>query len=397
MAALHPFAGLDGDHLQPRLAGAVARSARPVPAPATLRRVEPLAAVFLGLHGVMVLANLGGVPWQWAGVGLVLLLGLVSLGGRGPSWMVLVRAGAILAVGVALQASAGGAGGWFVAWPFVLVAVYPLALPGPAGVVVAGLAVLGYVLVVRLAGPAVGPGLAVARGVLLAGLAGVAWTAASAYARMANLAIEAELELGRRERLGRALLDALTDPTAVLDPQGRIVAVNQAWARFAAGGLAGLAVAGGPELPGRLRGRRRRRLRRPGAGRRRGPGGARRRGGAVPLPLPGPGRGRPVRGHRDLPGRRRRRRGHPPAPSGGLSAVPSLAARRRAVRPPGASSSLTVRTSSARAFQATQRTASIRSQSSSSTPTARREAWSRMVMASARREAWVQRRSAGTW
>jgi PAS domain-containing protein len=238
MAALHPFAGLDGDHLQPRLAGAAARSARPVPAPATIRRVEPLAAVFLGLHGVMVLANLGGVPWQWAGVGLVLLLGLVSLGGRGPGWMVLVRAGAILAVGVALQASAGGAGGWFVAWPFVLVAVYPLALPGPAGLLVAGLAVLGYVLVVRLAGPAVGPALAVARGVLLAGLAGLAWTAASAYARMASLAVEAELELGRRERLGRALLDALTDPTAVLDPQGRIVAVNQAWARFATGGLA---------------------------------------------------------------------------------------------------------------------------------------------------------------
>jgi PAS domain-containing protein len=238
MAARHPFASLDGDHLQPRLAGAAARSARPVPAPATVRRVEPLAAVFLGLHGVMVLANMGGVPWQWAGVGLVLLLGLVSLGGRGPAWMVLVRAGAILAVGVALQASAGGAGGWFVAWPFVLVAVYPLALPGPAGLVVAGLAVLGYVLVVRLAGPAVGPALAVARGVLLAGLAGLAWTAASAYARMANQAVEAQLELGRRERLGRALLDALTDPTAVLDPQGRIVAVNQAWARSAAAGLA---------------------------------------------------------------------------------------------------------------------------------------------------------------
>ena len=82
-----------------------------------------------------------------------------------------------------------------------------------------------------------------------AGLAGVAWTAASAYARMANLAIEAELELGRREGLERALLDALTDPTAVLDPQGRIVAVNQAWARFAAGGLAGLAVEVGQSYP----------------------------------------------------------------------------------------------------------------------------------------------------
>ena len=105
-------------------------------------------------------------------------------------------------MGVALQASAGRAGGWLVAWPFVLVAVYPLALPGPAGLVIAGLAVLGCVLVVRLAHPAVGPALAVARRVLLAGLAGLAWTAASAYARMANLAVEAELELGRRERLG---------------------------------------------------------------------------------------------------------------------------------------------------------------------------------------------------
>jgi PAS domain-containing protein len=199
--------------------------------------------VFLGLHGVMVLAGLGGPGWRWAAVGLVLALGVAGLGGRGPAWTTQVRAGAILVVGVALQATAGGAGGWFAAWPFVLVAVYPLALPGPAGVVVAGLAVLGYVLVARLAGPAVGPALAVARGALLAGLAGLAWIAASAYARMANLAIEAELELGRRERLGRALLDALTDPTSVLDTQGRIVAANSAWVRFAAKDLAGLALA----------------------------------------------------------------------------------------------------------------------------------------------------------
>jgi PAS domain-containing protein len=172
----------------------------------------------------------------------VLVLGLAGLGGRGPTWMAMVRAGVILAVGVALQASAGGAGGWFVAWPFVLVAVYPLALPGPAGVVVAGLAVLGYVLVVRLAGPPVGPALAVARGVLLVGLAALAWTAASAYARMADLAVETELELGRRERLGRALLDAVGDPTAVLDAHGRMMAVNQAWAVRAAEDPAGPAL-----------------------------------------------------------------------------------------------------------------------------------------------------------
>jgi PAS domain-containing protein len=228
---MHPFVGLDGNRPRPQLAGSVPRPARPQPAPGSLRRLEPLAAVFLALHGVIVLANLGARPWQWAGVGLVLLLGMAGLGGRGPAWMVQARAVTILAVGVALQATAGGAGGWFAAWPFVLVAVYPLVLPGPSGPVLAGLAVLGYVLVVRLAGPAVGPALAVARGVLLVGLAGIAWAAAGAYARMANLAVEAELELGRRERLERALLDALTDPTAVLDAQGRVVAVNQAWAR----------------------------------------------------------------------------------------------------------------------------------------------------------------------
>jgi PAS domain-containing protein len=243
MAVMHPFAGLDGDRLRPRLAGSVTRSARPVPAPALLRRLEPLAAVFLGLHGVMVLAGLGGPGWRWAAVGLVLALGVAGLGGRGPAWMIQVRAGAILVVGVALQATAGGAGGWFAAWPFVLVAVYPLALPGPAGVVVAGLAVLGYVLVARLAGPAVGPALAVARGALLAGLAGLAWIAASAYARMANLAVATELEAARHDRLGRALLEALPDPASVLDGQGRIVAVNQAWVRAAAGDPPDLAMA----------------------------------------------------------------------------------------------------------------------------------------------------------
>jgi len=249
----------------------------------------------------MVLTGLGGDPWQWAGVGLVLMCGLAGLGGRGPAWMVPVRGLVILVVGVALQATAGGAAGWFAAWPFVLVAVYPLALAGPDGLVVAGLAVLGYVLVVRLAGPPVGPALAVARGVLLAGLAG---TAARAYAGMANMAVEAELELGRRERLSRALLDALADPTAVLDAQGRIVAVNQAWTRRSAEGPAGPGPGRGrPGLPDRLPGRGRRRLRRPER-RRRGPGGAERPGLPVPLPLPGPGWGRALRADRDPPGRR---------------------------------------------------------------------------------------------
>jgi PAS domain-containing protein len=239
---MDPFAGTDGGRLPPQLAGVGARPVRPVDPPAPLRRVEPLAAVFLGLHGLVVLAGLDADPWQWAAVALVLAAGLAGLGGRGPAWTVTARAWAILVVGVALQASAGGAGGWFLAWPFVLVAVYPLALPGPGGTVVAGLAVLAYVLVVRLVGPAVGPALAVARGALLAGLAALAWAVARAYARMATVATEASLELARRERQGQALLDALPDPAAVLDAQGLIVQVNQAWKLPAAERRPGLAL-----------------------------------------------------------------------------------------------------------------------------------------------------------
>jgi hypothetical protein len=60
---------------------------------------------------------------------------------------------------------------------------------------------------------------------------------------MANLATDASLELARSERLGRALLDALPDPTSLLDGQGRIVAVNQAWVRFAVEHAVSLALA----------------------------------------------------------------------------------------------------------------------------------------------------------
>src|SRR5215207_8813286 len=95
MAAMHPFAGLDGDRPRPRLAGSVARSARPVPAPALLRRLEPLAAVFCGLHGVIVLSAAGWrwPAWRWAVIGVVLALGLAGLGGRGPAWMAPLRGG----------------------------------------------------------------------------------------------------------------------------------------------------------------------------------------------------------------------------------------------------------------------------------------------------------------
>jgi PAS domain-containing protein len=242
MRTMQPFGGLGADPLPPGRFETPSRRARPVGSPGSVRRLEPLAAVFLGLHGLVVLANLDADLWQWAGVGLVLVLGLLGIGGRGPTWTVPLRAAAILVVGVALLATTGGTGGWFQAWPFALVAVYPLALPGPAGVVLAGLTVLAYVLLVRLAPPEVGPAVAVSRGVLLAGLGALAWAAASAYARVANLAVEASLEADRRERLGRAILDALPDPTSVLDPQGRIMAVNRAWVRFAAEHLSDLAL-----------------------------------------------------------------------------------------------------------------------------------------------------------
>jgi hypothetical protein len=104
----------------------------------TLAIIRPLTVGVLGEGALYAFFFVLGS----ATVGLVLALGVAGLGGRGPAWMTQVRAGAILVVGVALQATAGGAGGWFAAWPFVLVAVYPLALPGPGGLVVAGLTIL---------------------------------------------------------------------------------------------------------------------------------------------------------------------------------------------------------------------------------------------------------------
>jgi hypothetical protein len=44
MVTMFPFAGLNGDGVQPRLVGAAAQSARPVPAAVTVRRLEPHGA-----------------------------------------------------------------------------------------------------------------------------------------------------------------------------------------------------------------------------------------------------------------------------------------------------------------------------------------------------------------
>jgi hypothetical protein len=199
--------------------------------------------VFCGLHGVIVLSGLGGPGWRWAGVGLVLVLGLAGLGGRGPAWMVPLRAGAILVVGVALQGSAGGAGGWFAVWPFVLVAVYPLALPGPAEVVVAGLAVLGYVLVARLAGRPAAP--------LWPWPAGPCWPGWPVWPASPPAPMPAWPTWPSRPSWswagasgwGGPCWTPSPTPTSVLDAQGRIVAANHAWVRFAATDLAGLALA----------------------------------------------------------------------------------------------------------------------------------------------------------
>jgi hypothetical protein len=43
MVTMFPFAGLNGDGVQPRPVGAAAQSARPVPAAVTVRRLEPAA------------------------------------------------------------------------------------------------------------------------------------------------------------------------------------------------------------------------------------------------------------------------------------------------------------------------------------------------------------------
>jgi PAS domain-containing protein len=219
---------------RPPPAVASERGRRPAGPDGTLRRLEPLAAAVLGLYGLVTLADLDAAAWQWAGAGLLLALGLAGLGGRNPVQLVALRAAAILVVGAALLATTDRPGDAFQAWPFVLVALYPLVLPGGLGNAVAVTAALTYLLVLRLATPRVGPAALAVRWTLLAGLGVLAWTAAAAYGRMASVALQASIELERRERVSRSMLDSLRDRTFLLDPRGRIVAGNPAWTRFTA-------------------------------------------------------------------------------------------------------------------------------------------------------------------
>ena len=49
--------------------------------------LHPRPAVFLGLHGVMVLTGLGGKPWQWAGAGWSCCSAWPASAGAGrPGW-----------------------------------------------------------------------------------------------------------------------------------------------------------------------------------------------------------------------------------------------------------------------------------------------------------------------
>ena len=70
-------------------------------------------------------------------------------------------------------------------------------------------------------------------------------TVALEFNRMLDARVASELALSRSEALASAVLDASIDSIAVLDSEGRIVAVNQVWVRFGQqNGAIGLALAG---------------------------------------------------------------------------------------------------------------------------------------------------------
>lgn len=95
----------------------------------SLERIVLIAPMALGVHGVVILSLQSGTVTEWALVGLVGLMGVVGVVGSGPRVAAGVQAVLVLGSGSWLIVSSDGTGSLFLLWLFVLVAVYPGALP----------------------------------------------------------------------------------------------------------------------------------------------------------------------------------------------------------------------------------------------------------------------------
>lgn len=110
-------------------------------------KLDPLAPFVLGIHGVTVLLLMGGEWWQWGAMGSMLLLGAWGWSRWGQSQQaIIIRVSLIFGLTWLLSSTNGGVNSFFILWYFILVAVYPMALPSPFNLILLGAVPLSYLL-----------------------------------------------------------------------------------------------------------------------------------------------------------------------------------------------------------------------------------------------------------
>lgn len=211
----------------------------------TIIVIEAFVPLVLAVHGGFFLLWLGRAqPWQWLVLGGLLGLGLLRLG-RGYAIVPLPAAGYatyIFLAGGLLIASTGGAASPFALWTSVLVAVYPLVLRTLHAWLLPPLVATGYLLLSLLEQQPSLPFVIICSWAFL--LCFIGWLTCLlgiSLQRRTQSYWQAAEQLAKEQRLLRAqidfnqaVLDSLSAHIAVLDQAGTIIAVNQAWRRFAA-------------------------------------------------------------------------------------------------------------------------------------------------------------------
>lgn len=115
-------------------------------APAGALRLEPWLLLLMALHAALLFSP-DSLPWQWGGMGLLIVLGLWGVVQPSATAPRLLRAVALIAMSGLFSAFSGGAGSVFSLWLFVAAGIYPLLLPPPAGLIIATLIPVSYLVV----------------------------------------------------------------------------------------------------------------------------------------------------------------------------------------------------------------------------------------------------------
>ncbi|MCB9079499.1 MAG: PAS domain S-box protein [Anaerolineaceae bacterium] len=142
-----------------------------------LAKLEPLALLVLGLHGLITLFRLGDTGWQWTAVVSVLLLGGWGRSRWGQSQPALVvRAGMMLGLTWLLLFTTGSADAEFFLWYFILAAIYPMMLRPPFNLILLGAVPLAYLLSWLVSSPSLSLMGVLARSFLMGFLGWLIWS-----------------------------------------------------------------------------------------------------------------------------------------------------------------------------------------------------------------------------